>query len=244
MEENTEKKNVGEIVKKALLILLIAAFVGIIIWVIVANSNDDGGQNTENREYNEAEVKAAAEKLLKDSVLLNEIYWERGIPLSEEQNEGDTSNYKKADKTYLESKGIKYIKDLKDLTRGVFSDTISESLFSMFLSGVSGGSYSGAAHYIPEYTEEDKEGKRTEIGILVLKTRENDELVKVDEVTSFDYSSIKVIESVGERVKVEVTCTVTCQDGRTQTRTKTVYLIEESDGWRLDSQSKITYLTE
>lgn len=243
MDGGFEKKSVGGIVKKILFFLLAAALVGIIIWVIVANTDNDEATE-KNREYNESEVKAAAQQLLEKSVLLNEIYWARGIPLAEEQDGTDTSNYKKADKAYLESKGIYLLSDLKDLTRGVFSDTECESLFSMFLSGVSDGEYKGAAHYIPEYTEEDAEGNREEIGILVLKTRSDDVLVKEDEVTSFDYDSVKVIESVGERVKIEVTCTVTCDDGRTQTRTKTVYLIEENDGWRLDSQSKIAYLTE
>ena len=243
MDGGFEQKSVGGIVKKILFFLLAAALVGIVIWVIVANTGND--ENTEkNREYDEAVVKAAAQQLLERSVVLNEIYWAKGIPLADEQEEDSTSNYKKADKAYLESKGIILLEDLKELTRGVFSDKECESLFSMFLSGVSDGAYMGAAHYIPELSKEDEGGKREELGILVLKTRGNDVLVKEDETTSFDYDSVRVIEAVGERIKVEVTCTVTCDDGRTQTRTKTVYLIEEDDGWRLDSQSKIAYLTE
>ena len=117
-------------------------------------------------------------------------------------------------------------------------------IFRIFLAGSNDESFTGVSYYIPEYLIDMETGERTEVGILVSNKRAEDNLVKIGEKTEYDYDSVKVITSEGERVKIEVKCTVTTSDSKTQTRTESMYLIEEEDGWKLDSLSKIAYLEE
>ena len=245
MSDAKEKMPVSGIIKRILLISLIVAFVGIIVWVIVAGSiKGDNVPEVPNREYDEAEVSLAARNLLEKSIFINEIFWYDGIPTGENQDGITLKAYKRVDKTYLESKGITLFDDIKKLTRGVFSESKSEDLFRIFLAGSNDESFTGVSHYIPEYLIDTETGERKEIGILVNNKRAEDSLVNIGEKTEYDYDSIKVIASEGERVKIEVRCTVTTSDGKTQTRTESMYLIEEDDGWKLDSFSKIAYLEE
>ena len=243
MNDAKEKAPVSVVVKRILFIALIAAFVGIIVWVIVAGSlKGDEAPEISNREYDEAEVSLAARELLEKSKLINDIFFYDGIPLDENQDGITMKSYQRADMTYLESKGIKCFEDLKSLTRGVFSESRSEYLFKIFLSGGTDESFTGIAHYIPEYLVDEESGEKEEVGILVSKKRAEDSFVRIGERTEYDYDSIKVIASEGEKVKIQVKCTVTTVDGKTQSGTEDMYLIEEEDGWRLDTLSKISYL--
>ena len=245
MSDAKEKMPVSGIIKRILLITLIVAFVGIIVWVIVAGSiKGDDNPEISDREYNEAEVSLAARDLLEKSIFINDIFWYDGIPTGEDQEGVTLKAYKRADKAYLEDKGITLFDDIKKLTRGVFSESKSEDYFRIFLAGSNDESFTGVSYYIPEYLINTETGERKEIGILVSDKRAEDKLVKIGEKTEYDYDSIKVIASEGERVKIEVKCTVTTSDGKTQTRTENMYLIEEDDGWKLDSFSKIAYLEE
>ena len=238
-----EKMPLSGIIKRILFIALVLAFVGIIVWVIVAGNNKgDGANEVSNREYDEAEVSLAAKALLEKSILINEIFWYDGIPTTDNTEGITLKSYKRADKDYLESKGITVFEDIKNLTRGVFSESKSEDVFRLFLAGSNDSSFTGVSYYIPEYLINTETGEREEVGILVSEKRAEDKLVKIGEKTEYDYSSIKVICSEGQRVKIEVICTVTTSDGKTQTTKENMYLIEESDGWKLDSLSKIPYL--
>ena len=244
MSDTQEKRPVSVIVKRILLITLILAFVGIIVWVIIAGSLKDDTPEVVNREYDEAEVAAAARELIEKSILINDIYWYNGIPTDENEDGLTLKSYMRADKSYLESKGITLLSDLKNITRGVFSSSESEYLFSIFLKGGTDGDFTGIAHYIPEYKIDSEGGEKEEIGILVSKKRTDDTFIKVGERTDFNYDSIRVIASEAQRVKIEIECTVTTANGLTQKRTKAIYLVEEADGWRLDNQTKIAYLTD
>lgn len=245
MSEAKEKMPVSGIIKRILFIALIAAFAGIIIWVIVAgNTKGNEVEKIPDREYDEAEVSLAARELLEKSAFINQIFWYDGIPLDENQDGITMKGYQRADRAYLEAKGIKLVEDIKKLTRGTFSLSQSEYLFGIFLNSGTDGSFTGIAHYIPEYLIDDTTSEREEIGILVSKNRDDEKFINVGEKTEYDYSSINVIKSLGQRVKIEVKCTVTTKDGKTQTTTENMYLIEETDGWRLDSLSKIPYLGE
>lgn len=237
-EEKLKSSPIG-IIKKILLIILALALVGIIVWAIVGGE-DDKSDEAVNREYNEDEVLSAARELIEKSVLLSEIYFGDGIPYID--NENDKSNYRPADTSYLDSIGVKYIEDLKNLTRGVFSRGESEFLFSRFLDRLDSDEFVGLAHYIASYEGEGEE--KNETGILVYKNREKNALVRKEESTTHDYNTISVIGSEGERVKINISSTVLCDDGKSCTLTNEIYLIEEEDGWRLDSQTKCAYIEE
>ena len=245
MNEVSEKMPASGIMKRILFIALIAAFVGIIVWVIISGIIK-GNEPTKipDREYNEAEVSLAARELIEKSVLINEIFWYDGIPTTDDRDGLALKSYDRADKGYLESNGIKTLEDIKNLTRGVFSTQQSEYLFNIFLTGGIDEAFTGIAHYIPETITDAETGKREEVGILVSRKRAVERIVAIGEKTEFNYDSIKVICSEGERVKIEVECTVTTSSGEVQTRTQNMYLIEEDDGWRLDTFTKMTYLTQ
>ena len=134
MSDAKEKMPVSGIVKRVLFITLIVAFVGIIVWVIIAGSiKGDDAPEVSDREYNEAEVSLAAKELLERSRLVNEIFWYDGIPTIEDDEGITLKAYKRADKDYLESKGITCFNDIKKLTRGVFSESKSRDIFRIFL---------------------------------------------------------------------------------------------------------------
>ena len=239
MSEANEKSSIFGIIKKIILIALAMALSGIIIWVIVGGGKDEEPEII-NREYDKEEVIAAARDLIERSVVLSEIYFGDGIPYIDDEK--DTSNYRPADTEYLENLGIKYIEDLKNLTRGVFSEAESEFLFSRFLDRLDSDEFVGLAHYISSYDGEGEEKEET--GILVYKKREKNALVRKEESTTHDYNTISVIGSEGERVKISIKSTVLCDDGRSCTLTNEIYLIEEDSGWRLDSQTKCAYIEE
>lgn len=244
---NTQKKSIWETVKKVLLILLAAALVAFIVWTIVsgiARKNEEDEEKIPDREYVESEVLEAAKSLLSSSTLLNDIYFGKGIPTDEEKGTPDAAKgYLYADTSYLESVGIDTVEKLKEVTRGVFSDEVSERIFSDFLHGKTVGGVVVGARYIPYKVETGNAGEYEILGILVKKDVSTNKLIRADERCEFDLESIKVIRSEGNRVKLEVSCTVTKGDV-SQTRVQTVYLIEEDDGWRLDSYSKIAYIPE
>lgn len=239
MSEINEGRSVFGIVKKIILIILALSLIAFLVWVIVRGGSDDN-KEIENREYNESEVISAARDLIERSIVISEIYFGDGIPFVSEGE--DKSNYRPADTKYLETLGVKYIDDLKNLTRGVFSESESEFLFSRFFDRIDSEEYLGAVHYIPSYEGEENEKKET--GILVYKDREKNVLVRADESMVHDYNTISVIGSEGERVKITIQSTVVCDDGKSCTLTNELYLVEEKDGWRLDSQTKCAYIGE
>lgn len=239
-----EKSKVS-IVKRVAWIVLAAALVAIIVWVIVASlvkggDDPDDGLIDGDMLETEEELIGIAEELLERSVLLNEIYFGDGIPYLDGSD--DSSKYREADAEYLENIGIVYLDDLKKLTRGTFSDIMCEEIFSLFLTGASENGYSEPAHYIADRAMDEESGEYEELGILVYTERSRSVLVRVGEHTSFDYTTIRVVGKEGGRVKIQLTATVSVEGLEAQSRTKTVYIIKEADGWRLDSYSKSAYV--
>ena len=57
----------------------------------------------------------------------------------------------------------------------------------------------------------------------------------------YDFDSIKVIGSEKQTVFVTIDCTVTKSGYDPQKRTLTISLIEEEDGWKLDSPTFVNY---
>lgn len=213
----------GNILKRIILITLALALVALIVWVIVSSIGKE-----KDREYDEAQVKAAAKTLIKNTELLNRIYWGEGIPIADADAEGV---FLPADKEYLENNGIKNHTDLKNLTRGTFTDGYCKEIFETLTDGFSGR----LARYNPV---KDEEGNETD-GILVNK---NWSRVWLKDTVVYDYDSIQVLRSEGERVFISIKCTVTSSEGKSQTKTLDgIALIEESDGWRIDSATYASY---
>lgn len=216
------KKTVKIITLILTLTLCLGAFVGC--------GDDD---EVENREYDAAEVEAAAAILLEESKLLNYIYWGKGIPYVLDENLSSGSYYP-ADEEYLDSIGIKTIDDLKQKTAKTFSDGMCEWIYSTVLSSVySDSSVAGLSRY-----EQVWGGKNNDEPEYIRVYSEANYWL-VDEVEY--HPSVEALRSEGEIVYVMVLATVTNAEGKVMNTNLEVGLVEEEDGWRLNSPTYAKY---
>ena len=182
-----------------------------------------------NRSYNEEEVKAAAEKLIMKSERLNEIFWGEGIPYVEDDPLiPSNGQYYPADPLYTYKNGMITVDDLIKEAEAVFSSAYTASIRASILSSSVGNN--GMTGYTRYYQDTDY------MTIMVYKKFKP---LLTDSVEYF-YSDIKVIGSKGEKVTVEIPIKVTRGD-LSQERTKKIDLVEEKDGWRIDSPTYATY---
>ncbi len=180
-----------------------------------------------NRKYDAEEVAEAAEKLIKKSEKLNEIYWGTGIGWSDNDKNG---YYYSARDDELERLGIKSVSDLKAQTLDTFSLGYSESIFYTLLSSL-GDDDTGIVGYTRYFQDEDK--------LMVFSKYEP---LLTDEVT-YLYDTLKVTHSKGELVFVSVDARVRRGEAE-QTRSLEIGFIEEVDGWKIDTPTYTVYLTE
>ncbi|MBO5879699.1 MAG: hypothetical protein J6Q68_04035 [Clostridia bacterium] len=186
-----------------------------------------------NREYDEAEVSAAAKSLISDAVILNEIYWGDGIPYSDDRGLSDGVYFPSL---YLSEQkyGFETVEELKEKTRKVFSEEFCETVFSTVLSSINDGNEMFLSRYYQKYSVID--------GVTPEYIMVNSDWNKVFTSTvEYDFDSIKVIGSEKQTVFVTIDCTVTKSGYDPQKRTLTISLIEEEDGWKLDSPTFVNY---
>ena len=189
-----------------------------------------------DREYNENEVREAAGELIADSVLLNDIYFGDGIPYSEDKNTSDGVYYE-AIYAYHSKMGFNTIAELRDFTRETFSDSFSDYVFSITLNNVQDGDKAIIlSRYYQKFSAADL---KTPEAIMVNSTWKP---ILIDEV-DYDLESIKVLGSEGEIVKITVDATVKRSGYDPQKRTIEIDLIEEDDGWRLNTPTYLNYDT-
>lgn len=179
-----------------------------------------------NRSYDEAEVKAAAEELIKKSERLNKIFWGSGIPFVEEYG---YTGYYPADPIYLAEHGFFTVEELIKDAEDVFSDDYCISIRTSVFSS-SSGDY-GMTGYTRYYQGTDT--------IMVYKKYKP----LLTDTVEYDYQNISVIGSKGEIVTVNVPIKVT-RGELSQERIIKVDLVEEKDGWRVDSPTYASYREE
>ncbi len=183
------------------------------------------GCGTDNREYDEDEVKIAAARLIKQSQELNDIFWGTGIAYIED---GGYKNgyYYPADPVALRDLGYETVEDILVETAKVFSAAYTESIAaSVFSAKVGDYSMMGYTRYYQE------------IDVIMVYTI-YEPLLK-DEV-EYMYDQITVLGSEAEKVIVEIPIKVT-RGELSQTRNITVDLVEEENGWRIDSPTYASY---
>lgn len=182
-----------------------------------------------NREYNKNEVIAAAKTLIKKSESLNTLLWGEGIKYDPLNAPDSSGYYYRADEFSLSSYGIETVEDIENLVRDAFSegysnDVIASSVFT------SAKDSTGNLVYFARYQQKGEVGSPEYI--LVYSKWEP---FLFDAVT-YDYSTIRDTGAVGEQVFVEIDCTVTdSETEKSEKRTVKVALIEEKDGWKIDS---------
>ena len=217
-------------------IIAIAATVAVVLLVFLIIGLQGLGKNgIPDRSYDEAEVKAEAERLIRESEILNEIYWGKGIPYVEDMSLANGAYYP-AEEIYLSMLDIVTLEDLKSKTRTVFSSDMCESqIFGTVLSQTgSGTEIVSLTRYYQKYSDENSDEPEC---IMVNK---NYDYFLYDDV-EYNYESIKVIGSRGNYVTVSIECTATNEEGLSSKSTIEVDLIEESDGWKLATPTYSVY---
>ena len=169
--------------------------------------------------YDEAEVKAAAEDLIRDAAVYNDIFWGGGIPY----DKGGYSNgiYYAADVTYLHKMGFLKLEDIYKKAANIYS---ADYLDSIYLGMNTNGKV--------RYYEESK----------YIMVNSNYEPFLVDEIR-YLYDTLEVLGSDGDTVSVKISVKVTRGEA-TQTRDKEIDLVKEGERWLIDSPTYTTFRPE
>ena len=191
-----------------------------------------------DREYDEAIVLAEAKRLIPETVLLNDIFWGKGIDYIEDLNTA-SGYYYMADPLYLIINGFETIDELKEMTREVYSTSYCESIFSAVFDAANDPDegFVGLVRYYQKYS--DAEMKEPECIMVYSRA-----IVLLGDEVEYLYDTMKVTGSKKEKVYVSLSVKVTRGD-KSQIREISVGLIEEKDiGWRIDTPTYITYYEE
>lgn len=223
--------------RSKLLSLLLCIF---LIGAVLVSCNGDKGKT--DREYDEAEVCAAARVLIEKSKILNEIYYGAGIPYKEPiKEDAEIDVYMLADPAYLsalyEDHGIKDIETLKEKTKEVFSKTGSASVISAFLQNTTG--INGMAGYARYYMAKENVDLGTQAGLMVRTNAKN--YYENTASVEYIYDGMHVSAVDGEYLTVSLKVKTTGKDGTENTRDMTVKLIEEENGYRLSGSTVATH---
>lgn len=184
-----------------------------------------------DREYDEGEVKAAAQALIEASKLLNDIYYGEGIPVVESAQSVTQGTYKEADSAYLAENGIVNLRSLKNMTAKVFSSAVCEQIYSTVLESVRDD---GEVKSYVRYFE-----KTTSAGMFIMV--DTKAVVYYTGAREYLYDTLTVVGAEGERVIVTLTVRVEDEDGIFHEMPLSVALIEEENCWRLDGPTYLKY---
>ena len=183
-----------------------------------------------NRRFDDEEVEAAARELLKKAEILNQIYYGSGIRYNEEDGNG---YYYRADADHLSELGFSTVSELRALTEKTFSTEYCTNLYTTLLSSLKeDGKVISVARYYQHTDEESGESY-----IMVYSKFER----MLKDSIVYDYNSVKAQKSKKKTVFVSVNATVTNSEGKSQTITLTVNLIEQEDGWKICNPTYANY---
>ncbi len=186
-------------------------------------------EEIKNRDYDKAEVEAAARVLIEKSLILNEILYGKGIGYIEDDS---ALIYKEADKESLKSFGVSSIAEIRDEISQVFSSKYIENIekSDIFKPLVEDNVTISTTRYFEDGEGEEKVFYVNSAYEYVLKN-------------SYEYlSDITAVRSEGEYVIIKARVKATrSDDGRIKTFDNEIKLIEESAGWRLASTTFVVY---
>lgn len=180
-----------------------------------------------DRDYDEAEVVAAAKQLLKKAEPLNEIYYGKGLRCDELSVESFGS-FKLVLDEELDLYGIKTIDDLKRKTRDVFTMSCSEMIFNTRLDPIY--DVNGNIIYQARYIEHSP-GADNEKFIYV----DPNYTVSMTDTVEYYYDTVKVLDVEDLYLYMSVNAKITNENGESRERVIEFTMLEESSGWRLDT---------
>ena len=185
-----------------------------------------------NRRFDEAEVLEEGEKLLKRAEMLNIVYFGSGIEYYDTDEE--IGYYRKANAQHLEELGFSTIDELKKITDETFSERYAAMVYSTVLSSItSDTAIVSPARYYQVYDEE------TDAPSYIMVYSKYNNLLTGD--ITYDYSTLRVEGSKKQRVNLLIDATVSNDEGKSQTVTVTVTLVEDESGWRIDNHTFANY---
>ena len=201
-------------------------------------------KKVKDREYNEQEVIAAAKELIKKSEKLNEIYYGHGIECDTSDENNANGYYYPADILSCEKFGIHTINELKAFTRECFTVTQSDLMINNTLSPIrdTNGDIIHFARYYQEYNTLDTSEEKC---IMVYSEYEPLLTDKVE----YLYDTVRVHDVEGEIITVAIDVKVEKVDNGVLQRLQmatTIYvnLLEESNGFRIDSPTYVKFNTQ
>ena len=177
-----------------------------------------------DRDYDEAEVRAAAESLIRKSDILEDIIFGKGLDYHLEGIGSYKQVSEKSIKEHSELLGESFtsLESLKNVLGKVYTAGYRRDIISAALSGDING-----------YTRYYQDGEK-----LMIYT---DFKVKKTDDIEYHYDTIKVADVDGEKITVSIDITITNSEGKTQRRNIEVDLLEEAGGWRLDTPTYAVY---
>ncbi len=187
-----------------------------------------------NRKYDENEVISAAEALLKESEILNFVLFGKGIDCvySNHQN----GAYYESNSLHLRELGFSTIDELRVLIGKTFTEEYAENINSTVLSPIisDGINYSMTRYY---QLYDDPVSKTDPICIMVYK----DYNYLFRDSVEYKLDTIKVEGVKKQTLFLSVMATVTNDKGESQERKIEFELIEESEGWRINTPTYANY---
>lgn len=196
-----------------------------------------------DRDYDEAEVIAAAKNLIRKSAIIEDILFGEGF--SPDPLDTNSSVYKEVDtrsiELYEEKLGEKIdnFDGLRTLITKIYTPGYADNIF---LGVLYGSVDSHTRYYGDKIKEQDINGKDVERNVIMVDTSYKRK--KTDLVT-YDYDSLKVVDVDGEKITVSINITVTKNAGtsseKSQKKSIEVDLIEDATGWKLDTPTFAIY---
>lgn len=186
-----------------------------------------------NRKYDEGEVIAAATDLLKKSEVLNVVLFGEGISPGGSNQSGA---YREADFLHLNKLGFTTISELEAMIRETFTAEYSDYVVSTVLSPikVDGVMYSNTRYY-QLYADE-----MTKTDPVCIMVHTEYEYIFTDTVV-YDYSTIKVNGVKKKTLYISVMANVTNKNGDSQDVEVEFELIEQNNGWRINTGTFVNY---
>lgn len=211
-------------------LMKIKAFLLTLVVIFSVFSANSCKKEVKDRDYDEAQVLAAAKDLIQKSEKLNDIYYGYGI----EADTGDTNNangyYYPADVLSLEKFGVQTVNDIKALTRACFTTAQAEYMMNNTFASVK--DTNGDIIHFARYYQEYDSLNLNETKCIMVYTKYKPFLI---DTVEYLYDTLKVSDVDGEIIIVEIEVIATNESGNAQRKNIKVNLLEEADGFRLDS---------
>lgn len=204
------------------IIRLMAALSALVIMAGLASCAE------EKIEYDESEVVEAAKSLIEASYEINEIYFGRGLPISEEDSEAAKEFYEGLDLDMdavdflpvTEESPYQSVDGIKEATAKVYSGEYCEMLYERAFTGIS--LENGSAASFARYIEDSK-------GVLTARLDISETAIELNR--TYDLDTVEVTKTEAKKAEISVDSYV---DGEKDEKL-TFTLVLEEDGWRLDT---------